>query len=183
MRRCLSGMSTGAKNRSLDQSLCPNNKSDVLIAQNITFVFTKHLFCSYNVLYLLNREIKIVTTAAAVCKQQLECVKPTLDDAMQTAITHPELIQFLNFARESKQPGVEAFTIVEIEDSKFMLHLDLAFKGKGIVFHTARKEPRAWANLNSLASYIKSLRSPDAPVTLRLMREPNETVQNPDQDA
>jgi hypothetical protein len=106
-----------------------------------------------------------------------------MDDAMQTAITHPELTQFLKFASESKQPGIEAFTIVEVEDSKFMLHLDLAFKGRGIIFHTARKEPRAWANLNSLASYIKSLNSPDAPITLRLLREHNETVQNPDQDA
>ena len=101
---------------------------------------------------------------------------------MQTAITHPELVQFLKFAAESKQPGIEAFTIVEDEDGKFLLHLDLAFKGKGIVFHTARGDARAWANLNSLASYIKSLPSPDAPVTLRLMREQNETVQNPDEN-
>lgn len=107
---------------------------------------------------------------------------------MQRAITHPELIQFLKFATESKQPGVEAFTIVEVidskvEDNKFELHLDLAFKGKDIVFHTARDKARAWANLNSLVSYIKSLSSPDAPITLRLLRESNETAQNPKQEA
>jgi len=181
MRQCLSGTYIVVKNRSLEQSSLHNDKNNVLILQKLVFVLTKQLFCSYNVLYLLNREMDTVTTAAALCK--LQCVISNVDDAMQTAITHPELVQFLKFASESKQPGVEAFTIVEIEDSKFMLHLDLAFKGKGIVFHTARKEPRAWANLNSLASYIKSLRSPDAPVHLKLMREPNETAQNPDPDA
>lgn len=113
-----------------------------------------------------------MTTATADCVIQL--FTPTNGDAMQEAITERELNEYLKIAKEASKKGIDALSIVEVEGGKFNLVLDLTYKGKGIVLHTARKEPRGWPKLDSLVTYIKSLGFPEAPISMRLLRETNE---------
>lgn len=110
-----------------------------------------------------------MTTVIDDC--QLQCVIPIMNDAAMEAITERELNDYLKIAREASKKGIDALSIVEIEGGKFNLILDLTYKGKGVVLHTARKEPRGWPKLDSLVTFIKSLGFPEAPITLKLLRE------------
>lgn len=105
-----------------------------------------------------------------------------MNDAAMEAITERELNDYLKIAREASKKGIDALSIVEIEGGKFNLILDLTYKGKGVVLHTARKEPRGWPKLDSLVTFIKSLGFPEAPITLKLLRETYENSPGTDQN-
>lgn len=121
-----------------------------------------------------------MTTVIDDC--QLQYVIPIMNDAAMEAITERELNDYLKIVREASKKGIDALSIVEIEGGKFNLILDLTYKGKGVVLHTARKEPRGWPKLDSLVTFIKSLGFPEAPITLKLLRENYENSPGTDQN-
>lgn len=92
-------------------------------------------------------------------------------------ITDRDLSEYLVIAAAAKkgqQTGIDAFRILEAGVGKYHLSLDLTFKGNGYLLITARKTPRTWRNLQNLVDYIRSLDSPEAPISILLQRESNE---------
>ncbi len=121
-----------------------------------------------------------MTTATADCL--IQCDISTMNDAAMEAITERELNDYLKVAKEASKKGIDALSIVEVDGGKFNLVLDLTYKGKSIVLHTARKEPRGWPKLDSLVIYIKSLGFPEAPISMKLLRENHENSPGTDKN-
>lgn len=90
-------------------------------------------------------------------------------------ITDRDLSEYVSISDAAKKhTGIDAFRIQEAGVGKFNLALDLTFKGEGYLLITARKTPRTWRNLHNLLDYIRSLDSPEAPISIVLLRESNE---------
>ena len=90
-------------------------------------------------------------------------------------ITDRDLSEYVSISDAAKkQTGIDAFRILEAGIGKFHLAMDLTFKGNGYLLITARKTPRTWRNLHNLLDYIRSLDSPEASISILLLRESNE---------
>lgn len=93
-------------------------------------------------------------------------------------ITEKELIEYLAITEAAEagvggkkadtRKGVKEFRIEEQEDGRFVLVMDLLFKPGIWILTTARKTPRYYPNLNTLADFLKGLELPDVLITLKL---------------
>lgn len=102
-------------------------------------------------------------------------VKETESTHGGPVITDRDLSQYVNISAAAKQQtGIDAFRIQEVGIGKFHLSMDLTFQGNGYLLITARKTPRTWRDLHNLLDYIRSLDSPEAPISIVLLRESHE---------
>ncbi|RRW40497.1 hypothetical protein EGJ52_21240 [Pseudomonas luteola] len=74
--------------------------------------------------------------------------------------------QLFDFARNG---AISHMTMQEMEPGRYCLVVALTWRTTGeCVLYNARKSPRTWANLNTLADYIRRLEGPRAPIILEL---------------
>lgn len=67
--------------------------------------------------------------------------------------------------------AIAKFSMREMTDRKFSLVVTLTWKTGESTLYNARKSPRMWANLNTLADYIRGLGCPGVPIFLELQYE------------
>jgi hypothetical protein len=80
--------------------------------------------------------------------------------------------QLLDYARNG---AISHLTMQEIALGRFCLVVALTWRTTGeSVLYSARKSPRTWANLNTLAEYIRRLEGPRVPIILELYSEEEE---------
>lgn len=78
-------------------------------------------------------------------------------------ITEPELIDNL------KNQSVKKMMLVQGEDGKFSIRVQLSWKGGDLLLETQRKTPRVWSSLDRLVKHINSKYGKVQIITLQLM--------------
>ncbi len=78
-------------------------------------------------------------------------------------ITEPELID--NIVNQS----VKKMMLVQGEDGKFSIRVQLSWKGGDLLLETQRKTPRVWASLDRLVKHINSKYGKVPIIELQLM--------------
>lgn len=78
-------------------------------------------------------------------------------------ITEPELID--NFGNQS----VKKMMLVQGEDGKFSIRVQLSWKGGDLLLKTQRKTPRVWSSLDRLVKHINSKYGKVPIIDLQLM--------------
>ena len=77
-------------------------------------------------------------------------------------ITEQELVDY------AANGVISQFKIQETEAGKFCLVVKVSWKEQDCTLMSARKTPRVWANVNTLANFIKGLSLKGIPITLEL---------------
>ncbi|ENG0237326.1 MULTISPECIES: hypothetical protein [Burkholderia cepacia complex] len=63
---------------------------------------------------------------------------------------------------------ISHFKIRETDEGRFCLVLTVSWKEGECILTSARKTPRLWANVNTLAEYLRKLNQPKVPISLEL---------------
>jgi hypothetical protein len=61
---------------------------------------------------------------------------------------------------------ITVFKVCEAEEGRFRLVISVSWRHTDCVLASVRKRARVWANLNTLARYIRGLNRPTVPVHL-----------------
>lgn len=92
------------------------------------------------------------------------------------AINEKELLEFVEISGQGNGAvRIASFKIKETGDGRFILALTLTWKEGEQILTSARKTPRVWAKLNTVAAFLKDLNLPNVPISLELTypeREP-----------
>jgi hypothetical protein len=85
------------------------------------------------------------------------------------AINEKELLEFVDISgRGNESFRIAHFKIKETDDGRFVLALSLTWKEGEHILTSARKTPRVWAKLNTVASFLKDFNLPNVPIFLEL---------------
>ncbi|MGY0343570.1 hypothetical protein [Xylella fastidiosa] len=63
---------------------------------------------------------------------------------------------------------ISQFKIRETDEGRFCLVVTVSWKEGDCILTSARKTPRAWANVNTLANFLRDLNLPKVPINLEL---------------
>jgi hypothetical protein len=63
---------------------------------------------------------------------------------------------------------ITQFKIHETDEGRFCLLLTVSWKEGDCILTSARKTPRIWANVNTLANFLRELNLPKVPIALEL---------------
>ncbi|HHG1945686.1 TPA: hypothetical protein ACPUSD_004929 [Klebsiella pneumoniae] len=96
------------------------------------------------------------------CSRTLESPIENIDMNNET-ITEPELID--NLGNQS----VKKMMLVQGEDGKFSIRVQLSWKGGDLLLETQRKTPRVWSSLDRLVKHINSKYGKVPIIELQLM--------------
>jgi hypothetical protein len=92
------------------------------------------------------------------------------------AINEKELLEFVNISVQRNESfRIANFKIKETDDGRFVLALSLTWKEGEHILTSARKTPRVWAKLNTVAAFLRDFDLPNVPIFLELYypeREP-----------
>lgn len=79
------------------------------------------------------------------------------------AIDEQQLIEY------ATNNAITIIKIKEVADSHYSLLVTLSWREGDCILTSARKSPRVWASLNTLAKYLKGINGADTPVQLFLL--------------
>ncbi|AOD16772.1 hypothetical protein BER93_19435 (plasmid) [Xanthomonas fragariae] len=63
---------------------------------------------------------------------------------------------------------ISQFKIRETDEERFCLVVTVSWKEGDCILTSARKTPRVWANVNTLANFLRGLNLPKVPINLEL---------------
>ena len=87
------------------------------------------------------------------------------EDMGAETINEVELIDNLATGTVSKM------TLVQTEDQKFVIYVQLTWKGGQLLLETQRKKPRIWSSLDRLVKHINTKYGPVPDIELHLWRD------------
>lgn len=75
--------------------------------------------------------------------------------------------------------AVSKMTLVQSEDRRFMIYVQLSWKGGELLLETQRKKPRVWSSLDRLVKHINARYSRVPIIELHLWRKSEDDHRQP----